>query len=80
MFVALGASDRVAVVDAHSYEVKQYLSVGKRPERIELSSDGSKLYVANGVSNDLTIVDVATLKPERSLRVGRTPWGVAVTP
>jgi YVTN family beta-propeller protein len=42
--------------------------------------DGSKLFVANGNTNDMTIVDVASLKPERSVPVGRLPWGVAVKP
>jgi YVTN family beta-propeller protein len=45
-----------------------------------LSPDGSKLYVANGLTNDMTIVDVATLKPEKSVPVGRLPWGVVVKP
>ena len=40
----------------------------------------SKLYVANGLTNDMTVIDVATLKAEKSVPVGRLPWGVAIMP
>ena len=39
-----------------------------------------KYYVANGLTNDLTIIDVESLKAEKSVPVGRLPWGVAVMP
>jgi YVTN family beta-propeller protein len=42
--------------------------------------NGKKLYVANGLTNDMTIIDVESLKPEISVPVGRLPWGVAVKP
>jgi YVTN family beta-propeller protein len=41
----------------------------------ELSPDGKKLYVANGLTNDLTVIDVGTQKAEKSV-----PVGVAVAP
>ena len=80
LFVPLGPSNRVGVVDTASKEVKQYILVGQRPWHGEFGPDGTKYYVANGLTNDLTIIDVATLKPEKSVPVGRLPWGVAVTP
>jgi YVTN family beta-propeller protein len=80
IFVALGPSNRVAVIDAKTKEVVNYTLVGQRPWHLEFSPDGSKLYVANGLTNDMTIVDTATQKPEKSVPVGRLPWGVAVMP
>jgi len=68
------------VVDADSFEVKDYILVGQRPWHMEIHPDGSKLYVANGLTNDLTVIDVATLKAEKSVPVGRLPWGVAIKP
>jgi YVTN family beta-propeller protein len=47
---------------------------------MELSPDGSKLYTANGLTNDMTIIDLATLRAERSVPVGRLPWGIAIKP
>ena len=60
--------------------VTNYILVGQRPWHMETSPDGSKLYVANGLTNDVTIIDVATLKAEKSVSVGRLPWGIAIKP
>ena len=79
-FVALGRSNRVAVVNAKSYAVEQYILVGQRPWQLTFSPDRSKLYVANGLTNDVTIIDVSSLKALKSVPVGRLPWGIAVVP
>jgi YVTN family beta-propeller protein len=47
---------------------------------MEMSPDGSKLYTANGLTNDVTIIDIATLKAVKSVPVGRLPWGIAIKP
>ena len=60
--------------------VTDYILVGQRPWHMEMSPDGSKLYAANGLTNDLTIIDVATLKALQSVPVGRLPWGIALKP
>jgi YVTN family beta-propeller protein len=80
MIVPLGPANRLAVIDVASKEVTDYILVGQRPWHGELSTDGTKYYVANGLTNDLTVVDVASLKAEKSVPVGRLPWGVAVMP
>ena len=80
MFVPLGPSNRVAVIDTATKEVKEYILVGQRPWHGELSPDGKKYYVANGLTNDMTIIDVELLKAEKSVPVGRLPWGVAIMP
>jgi PQQ-dependent catabolism-associated beta-propeller protein len=80
VFIPLGPSNRVAVVDAATKEVKDYILVGQRPWHGEFAPDGKKYYVANGLTNDLTVIDVATLKAEKSVPVGRLPWGVAIMP
>ena len=80
LFAPLGPSNRVAVIDTATKEVKEYILVGQRPWHGEFSTDGSKYYVANGLTNDMTIIDVATLKAVKSVPVGRLPWGVAVSP
>jgi PQQ-dependent catabolism-associated beta-propeller protein len=80
MFVPLGPSNRVAVIDTATKEVKDYILVGQRPWHGELGPDGKKYYVANGLTNDITIIDVESLKAEKSVPVGRLPWGVAIMP
>jgi YVTN family beta-propeller protein len=79
-FVALGPANRIAVIDAKSYEVEKYILVGQRVWNMAFSLDGKHLYTANGVSNDMTVIDVDDLKPTKSVPVGRSPWGVAVAP
>jgi PQQ-dependent catabolism-associated beta-propeller protein len=77
-FIALGPANRVAVVDAQTFEVLDYLLVGQRVWQLALSPDQSTLYSTNGVSNDITVIDVASLKAVKSVTVGAFPWGVAV--
>jgi YVTN family beta-propeller protein len=60
--------------------VKDFILIGQRPWHMALSPDGKKLYTANGLTNDMTVVDVQSLKAERSVPVGRLPWGVAIKP
>jgi YVTN family beta-propeller protein len=79
-FVALGRSNRVAVINAGTYAVEQYILVGQRPWQLTFSPDRSKLYVANGLTNDVTIIDVSSEKAVKSVPVGRLPWGIAVVP
>nr|WP_298412104.1 PQQ-dependent catabolism-associated beta-propeller protein [uncultured Halomonas sp.] len=83
-FVALGPSNRVAVVDQQSYEVLDYLLVGQRVWHLALNADESRLFTTNGVSGDVTVIDVegdaGDFEAIRSIPVGRFPWGAIVEP
>jgi YVTN family beta-propeller protein len=52
--------------------------VGKRAWGLGLSRDGTRLYVANGLSDDLTVVDVAAAKALKTIPLGRVPHTVVV--
>jgi len=78
VFISLGPSNRIAVVNAQTYEIEKYLLVGQRVWQLAFNADQSKLYSTNGVSNDISVIDVAKLKVIKSIAVGRYPWGVAV--
>ena len=77
-FVALGPANRVAVVDAQTFEVEDYLLTGQRVWQLALSPDEKFLYSTNGISNDISVIDVDNLEVIKSVAVGRLPWGVAV--
>jgi YVTN family beta-propeller protein len=77
-YVALGPSNRVAVVDTRSLEVQRYLLVGQRVWNVALSPDGKRVFTTNGVSNDMSVIDTATHRVTHSVPVGRAPWGVVV--
>jgi len=79
-FVALGPANHVAVVDPQSFEVKDYLLVGQRVWQMTFTPDQKQLLTTNGVSGDITVIDVDSLKPIKSIKVGRYPWGVAIRP
>jgi YVTN family beta-propeller protein len=79
-FVALGPANRVAVIDAQSYEVMKYLLVGQRVWSLAFNPDQSRVYTTNGVSNDISVIDVGSLKVIKSVPVGQLPWGVVSRP
>jgi YVTN family beta-propeller protein len=79
-YVALGPANRVAVINAKTYEVEKYLLVGQRVWNLAFSPDQKRLYTTNGVSNDISIIDLDNLTVTKSLGVGNYPWGVAVKP
>ena len=79
-FVALGPANHVAVVDAQSFEVLDYLLVGRRVWHMEFDPSQALLLTTNGISGDVSVIDVDDLKVTKSIKVGRYPWGVAVKP
>ncbi|MCE8518124.1 YVTN family beta-propeller repeat protein [Ruegeria pomeroyi] len=79
-FVALGPSNHVAVVDTATYEVVDYILVGRRVWHMAFNSDKSLLFTTNGVSGDVTVIDVARREAIKSIKVGRFPWGAALRP
>lgn len=77
-YVGLGKANHVAAVDVASRQVKGYALAGKRAWGLAVSRDGKRLYVTNGLSDDMTLVDTATLKATRTVKVGRVPHTVVV--
>ena len=80
VFMALGPSNRVAVIDADTYEVLDYILVGRRVWHMAFSPDKTKLFTTNGVSGDVTVIDVESRKAIKTIKVGRFPWGAAARP
>jgi PQQ-dependent catabolism-associated beta-propeller protein len=77
-YVALGRANHVAVVDVPNRKVIDYVLVGKRAWGLELSADEKTLLVANGLSDDVTVIDTETLRPIKSVSVGRVPYDVLI--
>ena len=63
-------------MDVVRREVIDYVLVGKRAWGLELSADKQRLFVANGLSDDVTVIDTETLRPIVSIPVGRVPYDV----
>ncbi|MEO1315717.1 MAG: hypothetical protein AAFW01_03860, partial [Pseudomonadota bacterium] len=80
VFVALGPSNRVAVIDGETDEVKDYLLVGQRVWQLGFTPDEKYIFSTNGNSNDISVIDVEAEKVIKSIAVGEQPWGVVVSP
>src|SRR5260370_5869283 len=79
VFVSNGRGESVAVVDVATRKVVQLIDgVGGRPWGIGVSGDGKRFFTANGPSQDVSIVDIATGAVTARVKVGGSPWGLAV--
>lgn len=76
--VALGRANHVAFVDVAARDVQDYVLVGKRAWNTTLSRDGTKLYVVNGLSDDITVIDMQRRRATLSVPVGRVPHTVLI--
>ncbi|MCA8884410.1 MAG: YVTN family beta-propeller repeat protein [Rhodobacteraceae bacterium] len=79
-FVALGPANHLAVVNAKTFEVEDYILVGRRVWHMAFSPDKDLLFTTNGISGDVTVVDVAHRRAIKTIKVGRFPWGAALRP
>ncbi|MGH1418137.1 MAG: YVTN family beta-propeller repeat protein [Hyphomicrobiaceae bacterium] len=77
-FVALGPANRVAAINAKTFEVEKYILVGQRVWNLAFTLDEKFLMTTNGTSNDVTFIDVAKLRGIKSVKTGRYPWGIVV--
>lgn len=77
-FVALGSANHVVIVDASSREIEKYILVGRRPWGLALTPDEKRLFVLNGLSDDVTIIDLDKRRPVRTSRTGLVPHSVEV--
>ena len=74
-FVALGQANHVAFVDVAARKVTALALVGKRAWNVSLDKAEQRLWVVNGLSDDVTVVDVASAKAIKSIPAGRVPYG-----
>ena len=79
-YVALGPANHVAVVNTKTFEVEDYILVGRRVWHMDFNQDQSLLLTTNGISGDVSVVDLSKNKAIKTIKVGRYPWGVIVKP
>ncbi len=77
-YVTLGRANHIAYVNVETREIEDYLLVGKRAWGLGVSSDDSRLFVANGLSDDVTVIDNKKRKAIKSIPVGRVPYTVVI--
>ena len=89
MYVALANRDAVAAVSvgANEFAVKGYFDTrlprqsyfGAEPEALAINSDGSRLYVANAISDAVAVIDTAKLTAKVSKQGMVEPIGFVPT-
>lgn len=77
-WVGLGKANHVAEVDVATRKVRRTVLAGKRAWGLALSADASRLYVANGLSDDMTTIDTTSGKALKTVPAGRVPHSVLV--
>ncbi len=77
-WVALGRANHVAEVDVATRTVRRVVLVGKRAWGLALNQDGSRLYVANGLSDDMSIINTENARALKTVPVGRVPHSILV--
>jgi YVTN family beta-propeller protein len=80
LYVSTGRAGTVAILDTKSGKFVGAIGVGSRPWGMGLSSDGKRLWTANGPpGNDVSVVDLASDQVVKRIPVGKAPWGVVLS-
>ena len=79
--VTSGRGQTVLVIDTSSDQVASRNRERRAPApgASAFTPDGKNLYAANGASGDVSVIDVASLTVTKRIKIGDSPWGVAVT-
>ena len=82
LYVSTGRGGTVAILEpsggGETARLVKEIPVGTRPWGMALSSDGRRLYTANGPSNDVTVIDTQSLQVLKKIPVGKSPWGIDI--
>jgi len=77
LYIAEATANQVAVFDIASSKVAKVIPVGENPVGLDISIDGSKLYVTSAVpAGKVQIIDVREGSVTDSIAVGHTPVAV----
>ena len=71
-YLASSVSGKVHLLNIQSGTINE-IRVGENPVQMEVSRDGSKLFVLNINSNSVSVVDVASEKLTKTIPVGKIP-------
>jgi len=74
------SADGIGEVDADTYKVKRIIHAGADPEQVDISRDGSRLYVANEDAAQVNVVDVQSGTVIATVKTGEEPEGVTIRP
>ena len=69
---------QLAIISGATNTVSRYLTVGNRPNGVDVDTTDDTIYVANGTSNTLSIIKGGNPDDSTTIPVASQPWGVTV--
>ena len=74
------SADGIGEVDADTYKVKRIIQAGNDPECVDVSADGTRMYVANEDAAQVSVVDLTSGAIIATVKIGEEPEGVTIRP
>lgn len=74
------SADGIGEIDAETYKVTRVIKAGNDPEQLAISSDGTRMYVANEDAAQVSVVDVPSGNVVATVKIGEEPEGVTIRP
>jgi YVTN family beta-propeller protein len=80
VYCAVPAQNSVVVIDSESLQVLATIFTGSQPAGLDISADGTKLYVANqgSTTQGIAVIDLETLTIARHIETTTAPYDVAI--
>lgn len=78
ILVAIRDANKIAFVEARTFEKQGELEVGRHPFGVTIDPQGRRAYTANVESDDVSVIDLATRTVVATVKVGKRPYGVAL--
>lgn len=80
VFIALGGSNRIAVINSRDWQVEKLVPVTHRPEKLLWASEGQTLYVASTLDRTLSLLDPITGRETRVTELDGLPQDLVYDP
>jgi YVTN family beta-propeller protein len=80
LLVTIQAKNTLMALDAASLKARAEIKVGRYPEDVVASADGTIAYVADWFSDAISVVDLVRGKETRQIAVAAGPRDLVVVP
>ena len=74
------SADGIGEVDTTTYKLKRLIHAGADPEQLDISADGTRMYVANEDTAQVSVVDLQSGNITATIKIGEEPEGVTIRP
>jgi YVTN family beta-propeller protein len=72
-----GATSQLSIINAENRGTLGTIVFAHRAERLEMSADGTRLFVSHNLANSISVVSTATNAVLASMSTGAAPYGMA---